>query len=167
MNSWIEQGCYEEIQNKLGYRLSLTSVKLNKEIQAGGILNLSVELINTGFSSLKNPRPLYLVLDGPERYNILLPTDPRLWSPSNTSLINLHLKLPAGIVSGNYKLAFWLPDGYDSLKEDSRFSVQFANDMIWDEENGYNVIGDIKINSTSIDESNQNNSTEFEIIYIN
>ena len=62
LRSWEEGGCLEEISNRLGYRLTLMSADFNEQVRPGGILNLTVNLQNTGFASIINEHPLYIVL---------------------------------------------------------------------------------------------------------
>jgi hypothetical protein len=156
LNSWTEQGCYDEVESKLGYRFSLISTVVNEIVLPGGILNLKVELNNSGFSNLKNPRPLYLILDGAERYQTLLPVDPRFWAPDTVSSFNFRLRIPADAPLGEYKLALWMPDAYVSLQNNPKYSVRFANDGVWEQQNGYNLVGNIEVNllaSGNVDES--------------
>ena len=63
LRSWEQGGCYDEISNRMGYRLSLTSAEFNEQVRPGGVLNLSVNLVNSGFASIINARPLYVVLE--------------------------------------------------------------------------------------------------------
>ena len=144
---WQEQGCYAEMENRLGYRLSLTTATLNEAAAPGGILDILVEVQNDGFSSLKNPRPVYLVLNGASRHEAQLPIDPRFWAAGEASSFNFRLRLPADISEGSYKLALWLPDAYPTLQANPNYSVRFANEDMWDEDNGYNVLGVFNVDS--------------------
>jgi hypothetical protein len=145
LSSWETQGCYSEMEKRLGYRFSLTKVTVNNEVRPGGIVNLDVGIKNEGFASLINPRPVYVILDGPARYTVKLPIEPRRWSPGSDSSFGIQLRVPIDAPSGEYNLALWLPDAYESLQKDIRYSIQFANDNIWDEDNGYNLIGNINV----------------------
>src|SRR5215216_970696 len=68
LRSWEDGGCMDEIKNRLGYRFSLVSAEFNEQVRPGGILNLRVNINNTGFASLVNRHPLNVVLDGKQRY---------------------------------------------------------------------------------------------------
>lgn len=147
LDAWDEQGCYDVFQQRLGYRLSLETMTANNLVLPGGILNVRVSLRNSGFSSLKNPRPVYLVLDGPRRYEVLLPIDPRRWAPGQVSSFSVRLRVPAQAPNGAYQFALWLPDFYTSLQTDSRYSVRFANEDVWNDREGYNVLGTVEVDS--------------------
>ncbi len=144
IRGWKRQGCFEEIQNRLGYRLVLKSATFNQTVQAGGTLELKINLENSGFASLMSSRPLVVVLDGPQRYELATSLDPRTWQPG-TSSFSVSLPLPADAVAGDYQLALWLPDAYNTLRENPRYAVQFANEGIWNTEKGYNVLGDVQL----------------------
>jgi Domain of unknown function (DUF4832)/Domain of unknown function (DUF4874) len=144
IRGWKRQGCFEEIQKRLGYRLVLKSATFASNAQPGEMLELKVELENTGFASLMNPRPLILVLDGPERYELATDIDPRSWQPGASSF-SVSLEIPSDVVAGDYQLTLWLPDAYDTLRDNPRYAVQFANEETWNDEKGYNVLGEIRV----------------------
>lgn len=145
IKNWQRAGCFEEIQKRLGYRLVMEEAAFNATAQPGGILSLSWKLRNEGFASPLNPRPLFLVLDGPA--NVTLPLegiDPRDWLPGEWQL-STSIQLPSDLPKGEYRLALWLPDGYESLRADPRYSIRFANQDMWDETHGWNVLGAVRV----------------------
>ena len=149
LRSWDAGGCYEEISNRMGYRLSLTSADFNEQVRPGGILNLTVNLQNTGFASIINERPLYVVLVGQDAilpHKAKLELDPRTWQPG-TSAFNVQLHIPSNADEGDYQLVLWLPDGYESLQDNPLYAIRFANENVWDEFAGYNILGMVNINN--------------------
>lgn len=145
IKNWQRAGCFAEIQKRLGYRLVLEESTFPDAAQPGGTLTLSWKLRNEGFAAPLNPRPLFLVLDGPK--NITLPLegiDPRTWLPGQWEL-STSIQLPSDLPAGEYRLALWLPDGYESLRSDPRYSIRFANQDVWDETHGWNVLGTLRI----------------------
>jgi hypothetical protein len=147
LRSWEDGGCYEEISNRMGYRLSLISADFNEQVKPGGIFNLKVDLQNVGFASIVNERPLYVVLVGRDDippYQVKLELDPRIWEPGNSTFM-AKLHIPSNIEEGEYQLALWLPDGYESLQDNPLYAIRFANENIWDESTGYNTLGTITI----------------------
>ncbi len=149
LRSWEDGGCYEEISNRMGYRLALTSADFNEQVRPGGVLNLTVKLQNTGFASIINERPLYVVVvrDTVSHY-VKLDIDPRAWEPGTSSFTG-KLHIPSNIDEGEYQLALWLPDGYESLRDDPLYAVRFANENIWDEATGLNVLGKLSITESA------------------
>jgi hypothetical protein len=147
LRSWEEGGCLEEITNRLGYRLSLASAEFNEQVRPGGLLNLTVTITNTGFASLMNPRPLFIVLREPNSIFLTkLELDPRTWQPGSSSF-TAKIRLPSKIGEGDYDLALWLPDEAESLQENPLYAVRFANEGLWDEATGYNFLGRVTIDS--------------------
>jgi hypothetical protein len=144
VKGWQRQGCFEDMQKRLGYRLVLKTATFNETVNPGGTLELTVDLENIGFASLMNQRPLVVVLEGPERYELELSFDPRSWQPG-ASTFSETLTLPENAVAGDYQLALWLPDAYETLRENPRYAVQFANLNTWDAEKGYNVLGELRV----------------------
>ena len=142
LNSWINDGCMPEIRRRLGYRLELKEAALQENLSPGNTLSVSVSLRNSGFASMYNPRPVYLVLQNTSnRYEFKLNSvDPKKWEAGKSYVINSSVNLPANVVSGTYKLALWMPDLSESLKNNSAYSVRFANFDVWDETLGYNIL---------------------------
>ncbi len=157
LRSWDADGCMEKINNRMGYRLTLTSADFNEQVKPGGILNLTINLQNTGFASIINERPLYVVLFPPPsgrgvrgegEFQVKLELDPRTWEPG-TSTFAAKLHIPSNIGEGEYHLALWLPDGYDSLRDNPLYAIRFANENVWDESTGYNMLGNISITQSA------------------
>lgn len=157
LRSWEAGGCMENINQRLGYRLTLTSTDFNEQVRPGGILNLTVYLQNTGFGNIINERPLYVVLfpspnengDRSESdYKAKLDIDPRRWEFGNTSF-NVKIHIPSIAPEGGYQLALWLPDAYESIQDNPLYAIQFADGNMWDQSTGYNMIGSIQVDKTA------------------
>ncbi|MBN8656928.1 MAG: DUF4832 domain-containing protein, partial [Anaerolineae bacterium] len=162
IRSWEEGGCLQEISDRMGYRLALTSADFNEQVRPGGTLNLVVNLENKGFASIINERFLYIVLfNDTERYEVQTSIDPRAWQPG-TSSFNIQLHIPSNTYEGEYQLALWLPDASETLKSNPLYSVHFANENIFDEATGYNSLGVIKVNKNT--SGNYQRGDEFEVI---
>lgn len=150
---WQEQGCYPEIQRRLGYRLALTTARFNPEVRPGGVISLTVQLENSGFAAPINPRPLYLVLapagaDGDRGSEVgsavRLPVDPRRWEPG-AATVTVRVQVPSRASPGAYNLALWLPDAAAPLAANPRYAIRFANEQVWQASTGYNVLGTVVV----------------------
>ena len=82
--------------------------------------------------------------DGSPPHQVKLDIDPRRWEPGTTTFTT-KLHIPSNIAEGEYRLALWLPDGYESLRDNPLYAIQFANENMWDESTGYNVLGTINV----------------------
>ncbi len=140
---WRTDGCFDEIEQRLGYRYRLVEVTAPTKVEPGGSLDLRIGVANDGFGKLYNPRPLDIVLVDVAtgvRVNATAVTDARtvLPSPGESTELELTVELPAGLSPGTYRLHLELPDGAASLAGDPRYSVRFANSGTWRPSSGLN-----------------------------
>jgi hypothetical protein len=142
LDSWVAGGCIDTIRLRLGYRLTLKKARFSTSVQPGSTFNLEVQLSNTGFAALYNPRPVFAVLTGGgKRYELPLPTiDPRRWEPGKDHTISVSTPVPSDIAPGTYQISLWLPDQYNSLRSIPAYSVRFANANVWDANTGLNIL---------------------------
>lgn len=148
IRSWEDGGCLQEITDRMGYRLSLTSADFNEQVRPGGLLKLTVNINNSGFAALMNPRPLFIALKGTDSPVLTkLELDPRTWQPGDSSF-TVSIRLPSMIKDGDYQLALWLPDEAETLQSNPLYAVQFANEGIWGESTGYNTLGRVSVDSS-------------------
>ena len=142
VNGWTSGGCMDTIRRSLGYRITLKEAFIPSSLKPGGGLSLNIRLNNDGFAAMFNPRPLFVVLQGPGgRYEIPVSNiDPRRWAPGQESTFTINVNLPANITPGTYKLGLWLPDAYTSLRGKPAYSVRFANNNVWEATTGINIL---------------------------
>ncbi len=146
ISGWQTDGCFSEIENRLGYRLALTNAYFTTNATAGGDYRVVLNIENSGFAAPMNPRGCELVLVGDDTKEVFkLDTDPRFWFEKNIVNIDTTITLPAGLAAGEYKLYLNLPDGYESLADMPSFSIQLANTDVWDEKTGYNFLTNVTI----------------------
>ena len=146
ISRWRNTGCYDEIERRLGYRLSLSDVWQTITAAAGEDFRVVLKIKNTGFSALINPRDVELVLvDGKGNKTVFeQEDDPRFWFAGETVTLDKTVKIPAD-ASGICKLYLNLPDPKETLHDNPLFSIRLANDDIWDEETGYNKIAEFTL----------------------
>jgi hypothetical protein len=94
-------------------------------------------------------------------YAIKLYIDPRTWEPG-TATFTSKLLIPSNISAGAYQLALWLPDGYASLQDNPLYAIRFANDNVFDQSTGYNILGPINVNKAA--GGSYQSGTKFEVI---
>lgn len=143
---WRNQGCFETIRKRLGYRLVLQRATFPVTASVHQAITVTWTLSNQGFAAPLNPRPVYLVLSSTAVvHRVLLPhVDPRRWLPG-THTVTVSVTLPSTLPATSYALALWLPDPYPRLQGDPRYSVRFANHNVWDEARGWNRLGQITL----------------------
>ncbi|NOK87191.1 MAG: hypothetical protein GFH26_640177n132 [Chloroflexi bacterium AL-N15] len=141
---WKQDGCYDEIAQRLGYRFVLQSAILPTTATPGTDLPISFTMQNTGFARPYNPRDLELVLRQQDSGTItrlsLGDQDTRLLLPASGSSTTLDLMatLPADLPAGTYDLLLNLPDPQPSLNTRPEYSIRLANQGTWEAATGYN-----------------------------
>ena len=142
LEGWETQGCAAEIRRRLGYRFALQRAVHSEAVAPGGELYLQVDAANTGFASPYNQRPIYVVLSGGGKRHVakLGAVDVRRWEAGEAIQFSARLRVPADLAAGTYKLGLWFPDEASALRNDPRFAIRLANDGVWDDATGDNVI---------------------------
>ena len=147
LNYWKTNDCYNEFKLRLGYRLALTDGWFTKDARAGAPFMLVLKIKNDGFASIMNPRDAEFVLTNASG-NVVstwpVDSDPRYWMPDQTTVIDQTFDLPEGL-SGEYTLSLNLPDPAETLRANPLFSIQLANEGIWDEDRGFNKLYTFKL----------------------
>ena len=141
MELWKQQGCFGQIQRRLGYRFRLVSSEIPVQAAAGSFLSLRLVIANDGFAAPYNPRAVELVLrQASPRRDIALPVsaDPRFWSAGQTTTVDLVALLPASAEPGSYDVFLNLPDPEPTLRGRPEYSIRLANMDTWEESTGYN-----------------------------
>lgn len=146
ISRWRKNGCYDEIERRLGYRLSLANVYHSPAPVAGSEMRVVVEVKNSGFSAPINPRAVELVIVDGKGKKTVYPQDddPRFWFAGDTVTLDKVITLPAD-ASGDCKLYLNLPDPKETLYDNPLFSIRLANDDIWDDETGYNKVAEFTL----------------------
>lgn len=140
-NVWKDGGCWDEIERRLGYRLSFADV-YHSTPAAGEDMTVALQIKNSGFAAPMNGRAVELVLvDGNGKKTVyeLNDVDPRYWFAGRTVNIEKTISIPAD-ASGKCTLYLNLPDPKPTLHDNPRFSIRLANDGIWNDDLGYNKI---------------------------
>ena len=148
-NIWRKGDCYDEIVLRLGYRLVLRGADFGDDYTAGAEFPIHLKIDNVGFASLINEHELELVLvqkgNADKKYVFTPDVDPRTWKGGKSSYLDYTLTLPADLEPGEeYNLYINICDAAETLKDDPRFSVRFANEGVWDETTGYNLLTSFK-----------------------
>ncbi len=136
IDKWRSDGCFGEIERRLGYRYRMLSATANTSVASGGRLGIELDIANEGFGKLYNPRPLNVVLlneSTGRRYRMTAAADARKVLPTGGSkaTVDLSVVVPGSVPSGTYSVHVELPDGSARLADDARYSVRFANASTW------------------------------------
>jgi len=146
LNRWRAQGCYGEIERRLGYRLALQTGAATSGVNPGGVLTLDLTVRNDGFGKVYNPRPIDIVLrniaTGEVRVVRAVNDARKLLPLAGEALsIRLSVSLPSNLPAGEYALLLSLPDAASTLAGDIRYNVRLANIGTWEAGTGLNNLG--------------------------
>lgn len=142
LDRWKSDGCFDDVERRLGYRLSLSDVYHTPAAVAGEDFGVVLKIRNTGFAAPANPRAVELILvDGKGKKTVydLKNVDPRYWFAGETITIDRIIKIPAD-ASGKCTLYLNLPAPESTIHDNPLFSVRLANDQVWENKTGYNKI---------------------------
>lgn len=144
---WRTDGCLDEIERRLGYRLHISDLYHTANPAPGEDFNMVLKIKNTGFAAPMNGRMVELILEDGNGNQIVLECndiDPRYWFAGETATIDKVIKIPAN-ATGKCSLYLNLPDPKETLRNNPRFSIRLANDNVWNEETGYNKIAEFTL----------------------
>ena len=143
IQGWVNDGSFDEIDNRLGYRFELKTAALPNEVKPSGLLEIQFDIDNVGFGELFNPRNVEVTLENNATGTIVsapLQVDPRFWSGGSSNQVQAFLAVPASLQEGTYTVGLQMPDIEPGLRNDVRYSIQFANLGVWDSQQGINIL---------------------------
>ena len=145
---WKEEGCYDEIEKRLGSRLVLTDLHHTPQAVPGEDYRVVMKIENVGFAAPMNPRDVELVFvdgDGDKKVYRLDDVDPRYWFAGERITIDRTIRIPED-AEGDCALYLNLPDPEPALRDNPLFSIRLANaEYMWDEKTGYNKLITLKL----------------------
>ena len=143
LNNWKSQGCFTQVDQKLGYRFVMKNGAFSSTAKPGGTFAVNLTLQNQGWAAPFNGRDVELVFRNTTSgalYRVKLATDPRLWLQNQTVTINQSVTLPTDMARGSYQLLLNLPDPQASLRARPEYSIQMANGGTWEANTGFNKL---------------------------
>ncbi len=159
IQSWVDDGKFDEISKRLGYRFELQTATLPDAVKPSGLLEIEFTIDNVGFGELFNPRNVEITLENNssgEIFSAPLQIDPRFWSGGTSNVVQAVLSVPKDMEEGAYTVGIRMPDYEASISDDVRYSIQFANNGVWDATTGINVLmTDLQISQSAVGTSYQ------------
>ena len=143
LDVWKQQGCFGEIQNRLGYRFRLVNAEVPTEARAGGILSVTFTIANDGFAAPYNRRGALLVFRHAQSGHVFVtavPEDPRRWAGGESRTVTVSGVVPSDTESGEYQVLLNFPDPEPTLYSRPEYAIRLANDGLWEEATGSNVL---------------------------
>lgn len=141
LDKWRSQGCFTQVDQKLGYRFVMKNGSYSGSAKPGGAFSINLQVQNQGWASPFNSRPVELVFrntSGGALYRIKLNADARRWLSGQTVNISETVTLPANMPRGSYSVMLHLPDAASSLRDRPEYAIQMANTNTWEASTGFN-----------------------------
>ncbi len=146
---WRRDGVYDEITNRLGYRLSLTEAYFTKEPAVTKPFEIVLFIQNDGFAAPMNPRDAEIVFvdksGSAAPVRIKTDADPRRWYAGQTHEVKLSLDISALAAGKTYGVYLNLPDPEPDLNTRPEYSIRLADKNMWDAQRGYNKLCEIAL----------------------
>ncbi len=141
LSQWGTDGCYDEIERRLGYRYQLLDADLQSEAKPGGQVLFNIRLKNEGWANPTNAYALKLILRNTvtqSEYILDVAEDLRKWPIRGMIDFNVQAGLPLDMDAGAYELFLAMKDGRISLGFNPDYAIQLANEDTWEPATGYN-----------------------------
>lgn len=133
INKWKSEGCYDEIDRRLGYRFELKEIEFPEELEKGTSQRMIIKMKNSGFGRLWYQRVSYLqfiqnnqVIGTAAISNLNL----RSWESGMEKSVEVSFVVPDDI-SGEVSVSLWMPDSNRQNHQEVRYSIQLANQGLW------------------------------------
>lgn len=131
MNTWLQEGCYDEVARSMGYRFELDRLSHPSTATRGGTVTVTVGLHNVGWARIFSARPLVVTFVHRSSGASFTGSggDARQLPSQSTasSSFSLSVNVPATAPAGEYEVWLSMPDVWPRTSTDARFSVRFAN----------------------------------------
>jgi hypothetical protein len=145
LRGFVTGSCTNEIQRKLGYRLSVLGAEFTGYVKPLGKVSFIAQFTNSGWASPFNRRDVELLLRNrrdSSTYVSKLPCDPRYWQSGDTVSVSISAGIPSTMLEGSYDVLVNFPDPSPSLHFRPGYSIRLANDNTWESRSGYNTLQD-------------------------
>ncbi|MEO9477712.1 MAG: DUF4832 domain-containing protein [Cyclobacteriaceae bacterium] len=140
IDGWKSEGCFEEFEQDMGYRLALRSSTMDTVISQPELLEVNIELENVGWAPIYNEKITSLVvktLSGETEAEFELDLDIRRAKPSETFVIDSELDI-SNLAPGFYNLYLKISDQFESISDRADYNIRLANENVWDNNTGWN-----------------------------
>ena len=141
LDKWRSQGCFTQVDQKLGYRLVMRNGSYSGSAKPGGTFAFNLQVQNQGWAAPFNSRNVEVVFRNTSSgalYRVKLAADPRRWLANQTVNINETVTLPANMPRGSYAVMLHLADPAASLHDRPEYAIQMANTGTWEASTGFN-----------------------------
>jgi hypothetical protein len=134
LDRWRTEGCYNDIGQRLGYRLVLESSIFPSQAVVGSEINFEITLRNDGFVAPMSQMVLSLVLQelgGNISHKFEFNgsnTDPRFWFGNGTEhVVSGMIMIPSDVGAGVWNIYLAIADAADTLRNIPQYNILAIN----------------------------------------
>lgn len=143
LNGWRTQGCFPEVERKMGYRYRMIGADIQDSARIGGEFQVNLTMINEGWSNPVNPRKIELIIRNKENgkeYVYDIDEDIRFRPLGEEMTFSINAGIPQGMEQGDYQVFLNMPDPEISIRYQSKYSIRTSNNGTWEDETGMNSL---------------------------
>jgi hypothetical protein len=143
LNGWRAQGCFPEVERKMGYRYRMVEADIQDSARPGGEFQVNLTIINEGWSNPVNPRKIELVIRNKEtgkEFVYDINEDIRFRPLGEEMTFDIRAGIPQGLEQGDYQVFLNMPDPEISIRFQSKYSIRTANIGTWEDATGLNSL---------------------------
>ena len=135
LQRWRNEGCYDEVAQKLGYRLVLVSSQVPDTVARNSEMNIQITVKNDGFAAPMSTAPVELVLQqGNITHNLEINGTsiyPHFWLGNGTEhTIRGRVWIPnEAEIRGTWNIFFRATDAALSLREVPQYNILIVNQL--------------------------------------
>ena len=150
-SEYNNQTAYKYIVDHLGYRLVLRNSKISETVKQGEVCGTKLKIENVGFGNIIRKQEVSVILsNGTKYYEAKLNIDATKWESGETSDVDFYFNTPSNIDTGDWNVYLKV-----TSSDNSDYTIQFANEDIWNSNLGANFIGKVTIvENSNVDETN-------------
>jgi hypothetical protein len=159
IDNWEQEGCFDEIKKRLGYRISLVEATFTQSSVYEQPFHVSITLKNDGFSAPVHAHNVALILRNTADIQVELPLniDLRLLRPGQTQMYEFEFISSQNWFGEPYHFYLEITDPYPSLSEITDYNIRLANVDTWLPDSGWNDLqAEIMFYVISVDENESN-----------
>jgi len=143
LDLWRRQGCFPEIERRLGYRFRLVTAEIPKTASVGRPVTATFTIANDGWAAPYNPRAVVLAFrhsQSHRQFAVDVAEDPRRWGAGDTHTFTVKGTVPSDAEPGEYRVLLNFPDPEPTLYARPEYAIRLANDGLWEASTGANVL---------------------------
>lgn len=140
-SEYNNQTAYKYIVDHLGYRLVLRDSQISETVKQGEICGTKLKIENVGFGNIIRNQTVSVILsNGTKYYEAELNIDATKWESGETNNVDFYFNIPSNIDIGDWNVYLKV-----ASVNNSDYTIQFANEDIWNLNLGANCIGKVKV----------------------